>query len=247
MEKGYSSATNMLNHYLPHQEIETFLEETKKRPIQKADFEEDIQIFQSRRSMEDYMTLRSYTGYNFRHINAVLRDNWNYEANGVLTPEKKEYFQRIAFDINHLIESFPPPRVDFQTYRGTTIREFQKYGIQSVAELPLLKGKFLYEEGFTSTSLEPESSYFKKTIDGHEINIEVVYQIPNGSQDGIPLITDDLSYSKEQKEYLLTYRTLSYVSSVQVENNTAHIEVIMIPKKVWNHQKEKETTESKQL
>ena len=240
MEKGISYQTKMLLNYLPQEEIQMLLESVRNRNTEDKDFAKDLEEFSSKRSLDDYMILRSYTGYNFRSINAVLRRNWNYEENGLLTEKQQNRFLKDARDISNLVEEFPSPKKDFLTFRGTTLREFQKYGITSLEELKSLQGNYLYEEGFTSTSLKPESSYYGKNINGVDYNIEVVYHIPGESNDGIPLITEDLSYSKEQHEYLLNCRTLSYVEEVRVEGNTAHIHVIMIPKKVWNKSSEKE-------
>lgn len=43
--------------------------------------------------------------------------------------------------------------IDFKTYRGTPLSHFKDYGINNIEDLNLLVGKFIYEEGFTSTSV----------------------------------------------------------------------------------------------
>ena len=65
----------------------------------------------------------------------------------------------------------------------------------------------MYEQGFTSTSLKEESSYFKT----QGCNIEIRYLIPKDSKDGISLINDELSYSTNQNEYLLDKGSLSKI------------------------------------
>lgn len=51
-------------------------------------FGDSIVNFISSLSEEEKMLLRSWTGYNFRNINAMLRGNWDYNTNGRLTDEK---------------------------------------------------------------------------------------------------------------------------------------------------------------
>ena len=54
------------------------------------------------------------------------------------------------------------------------------------------------------------------------------------SNDGLPLLTDQLSYSKNLNEYLLDRCTLSKVLGVRIEGNTAVITTVLIPKHIWD-------------
>ncbi len=186
---------------------------------------------------EELLILRSYTGYNFKNINAILRNNWTYEENGMLNDEIKiKYFELIK-KLNELVNKFPPLDLDFCTYRGVELNVFKKYGISQLEDLISLKGKYMYEEGFTSTSVNKETSYFNKTLEnGKTYNVEIKYLIPSESADGILLIDDNLSYSPNQKEYLLNSGSLVKVLNVSIdsERNLAELVVVLIPKMLWD-------------
>ena len=236
MEKGYSDSTHLIIKCLQEetkQEIEKLLKSNIK-PIDKKDFTEEIEQFENSVSLDDLQIMKSYTGFDFKWINAILRNNWNYEEHGLKTEEKVRKWQTIGEKISSLIDMFPSTQESFMTYRGTTIREFYQYGIHTLEELNALKGKYLYEKAFTSTSLEEDNSYFGKEIRGEIPNIEVKYIIPSNSQDGIPLLSSDLNYYLPRKEYVLNKDALSKVLDVEVKENTAHISVLLIPKRIWN-------------
>lgn len=247
MEKGTSLGTRIVTSSLSLDKLEQInklIKELSTYNFQKPDFTKDIEKFEKNLTETDFLTIRSYTGYNFRNINAILRNNWNYENNGALTEEAKEKYLYLSHELDSLISKFPSINTPFISYRGTTIKEFSKYNIKTIDELLFLKGKYLYEEGFTSTSLTEENSYFNKNINGENINIEIKYIVPNKSNDGIPLLTNNLSYSSNQEEYLLNRNTLSRVLDVKIDNDTAIITVLVIPKSLWNHQ-EKEINNRK--
>ena len=140
-----------------------------------------------------------------------------------------------------LLKKFSSTKSQFKTYRGTTIREFKKYGITTLEDLLSLTNQYLYDTGFTSTSLQEDTSYFKKTIHEEYCNIEIIYIIPENSNDGIPLLNDQLSYSKNLNEYLLNRCTLSKVLGVKIEGNTAVITTVLIPKHIWDKKQHIET------
>ena len=237
MEKGMSYDTKLLNKYLDNDtkdQIELLLLEVASTIDKTPDFTDAIDIFYQKTTQFDIDDIRRYTGYDYKSINAVLRDNWNYEQNGLKTEEKIKELRELSNRISNLISKFSKTPSQFKTYRGTTIKEFKKYGIKTLEELFNLSNKFLYNTGFTSTSLDEESSYFKKTIHEEECNIEVIYIIPKDSNDGIPLLTDQLSYSKNLNEYLLDRCTLSKVLGVRIEGNTAIITTVLIPKHIWD-------------
>ena len=188
-------------------------------------------------SEDNLLEIRSYTGYNFRNINNILRGTWNYDENGLLTDEIKNNNLHAADVISKEIAKFPHPQANFVTYRGSNIKGFHKYGITELSDLKNLKDKFLYEEGFTSTSFMENSCFFGKQNEyGKNCNIEVRYFITDECNDGIFLANSYLSYSDNQNEYLLDKNTLSKVINVDIDsnNNTAVISAIVIPKKLWN-------------
>lgn len=238
MEQGTSRHTKMIEKYFDSirvLEINEFVENIKNSNFEKIDFTEDIRDYSKSIDLEDYLTLRTYTGYEFKNINAILRDNWTYEVNGKLDGETKEKYEKLSEDIIDLINRFPSPKKNFITYRGTTIDEFKKYGIYNLNDLIFIKDRYIYEEGFTSTSLEEEQCYYGKEIIGNDFrNIKVKYLIAKDSEEGMPLNTDDFSYSKQLQEYILNSGALSKVIDVKIDDTTAELVVALIPKKIWD-------------
>lgn len=66
----------------------------------------------------ELMDLRSYTGYNFKNINAILRGNWNYEENGLLNQEVEAKYRSLARNIENIIDKFLKPDTNFVVFRG---------------------------------------------------------------------------------------------------------------------------------
>lgn len=244
MEKGKSRDTNLISKCLDKDtkdEIDLLVMEASLKDNQTPDFEEDIIDFFKETTHIDIEDIRRYTGYDYKSINAVLRDNWTYEENGIKTEKKTNELRKLSERISSLIEKFSSTKSQFKTYRGTTIREFKKYGINTLEDLLSLTNQYLYDTGFTSTSLQEDTSYFKKTVHEEYCNIEIIYIIPENSNDGIPLLNDQLSYSKNLNEYLLDRCTLSKVLGVKIEGNTAVITTVLIPKHIWDKKQHIET------
>ena len=254
MEIGKNRTVNMVFRFLSnetHSKIAEFLadENVHYRTFEERDQVDNV-FLNSTISLleniteEEVLALKTYTGYNFKNINATLRRKWDYEENGQLTEEKSEKYQHLAREISTLIQKYPNPSVDFITYRGVNINAFYDYGITSLEQLPALEGNFMYETGFTSTSIIRDSSYFTKGFS----NIEIEYLIHRDCEDGILLDNTFFSYSPNQNEYLLNSATFMKVEKVVVdtENQKAHLTVRVIPKKIWNqvHQEEIEETRS---
>lgn len=237
MKKGISLATMIIEKSLDENielEIVSLLKEMLTYTYKKPNFNNDLNPFISKLSEEQILTIKGYTGLNSKKINAILRNNWNYEEHGLKTSaEERKLYQDIAI-IDQLIDSYPPTKKAFIVYRGAPLDSLKKYGIDTLKDIIYLKGKYMYEEGFTSTSIEEKESYFKKEIYGKINNIEIKYIIPPNSQDGIPLTTKELSYSTNQQEYLIENHSLSKVIDVEINDNTAVITAILIPKSIWN-------------
>ena len=151
-------------------EIENYITEISSRNFMiinsvsqiKSIFNDSIESFLDNLTEDELMYLRSYTGYNYRNINAILRGKWFYERNGILTEENKLRFKNDAMIISAILNKFNMPNIDFITFRGVTLNYFSNYGIYELEQLETLKGKFLYEQAFTSTSILEETSYFNK-------------------------------------------------------------------------------------
>ncbi len=188
-------------------------------------------------SVNELASLRYYTGYDFRNINNTMRCKWNYEENGLLTNEKKDKYQKLGEEISNIINRFPEISFNMKAYRGVSIRAFYDYGITSLSELSNMVGHYIYESGFTSSSLLRNHSFFAKQPEwGDRCNIEIEYYIPANSHDGAILLSDALSYSKGQIEYVMNSGSLSKIISVEIdkENDTARLQAVLIPKTLWD-------------
>ncbi len=250
MEKGTNYNVEYLLRYIGKEkqvQLETFVQEMLSKKYQSFNASEDIintlgstvDDFISQLSSEEAKNLRSYTGYQFRNINAVLRNNWNYEVNGRLTDELKKEYNALAENIHQVLNKTTAIPTGIKTYRGVSIQAFQSYGIFSLNDLVYLEGKYLYEEGFTSTSLIKEKCFYYTdpfTLTGKP-NILIEYLIPENSDDGIALLSDNLSYSTNQTEFLLRDSSLFKVISVSIDttNNVAFMKLMLIPERIWNY------------
>lgn len=246
--------TDMVLKYIDNEtkyELEKFIEEVKNQNFMKIDSQESLQnIFNDNISeflnlvtQDELLDLRSYTGYNFKNINAILRNNWTYEENGLLDNETKKRFFNLSNKISTILNKFPPLPYNFTTYRGTTLDSFSKYGITTISDLENMKEKYMFEEGFTSTSIIENTCYFNKTLDtGKNYNIEIKYLISTEYDEGALLLNNDMSYSINQNEYLINKGSLSKVVDVEIneELNQAILTVVLIPRKKWDLVKENE-------
>lgn len=188
-------------------------------------------------SIKDIENIRYYTGTSFRNINAVLRNNWNYEMNGLLTDEKKSELLKLSNEINESIDNVSMElSTGIKVYRGVSLSTFKDYGISNISDLKNLVGQYIYERGFTSTSLIRDKSFFDKDLEwGEKCNIEIEYYIPQGFEEGVPLITDELSYSKDQSEFLISSGTLTRIVDVVIsDDGKVYITAVIIPKKIWD-------------
>lgn len=207
-------------------------------------FKENISDFLGNITEDELLELRSYTGYYYKFINAILRNNWDYEINGKLDDNKKSEYYTRANKIREIINKFPTLPVNFKTYRGVNLDPFKKYGIETIEDLIFMKDKLFYEEAFTSTSIIKENCYFNKSLEYVNFaNILIEYYIPEESKDGALLINDFLSYSKGQTEYVLNSGSLTKIFDVTVseDKKTAILKAALIPKSLWNkYEKENE-------
>ena len=246
MEQGESRVTNMVLKMLDDEvrnKIDNYVNDVRCRKFTvmesidqvKELFDESLENFLGGLSEEELLNLRSYTGYNFWNINAILRNNWIYDTNGVLTSDKVETYREIAETISSVLDKFSSPSIDFVAFRGTTIDAFSSYGIKELSDFKTLQDKYLYEQGFVSTSVLEGSSYFKKTLDdGRFCNVGIKYLITSDNNDGALLLDNNLSYSVGQNEFLLNKGALSKVVDIKIDNNTAVLTVVLIPKKVYD-------------
>ena len=249
MEKGVSRTTEYLLRYIEDEKeaIEQYIKENldgfyyefkTKEEIDKI-FSSLVDEFLSRLSLEQEQNLKAYTGYQFRNINALLRNNWNYEVNGSLTEEIKQEYSLLAERIREILYYALSLPLSIKAFRGVSLPAFYDYHITTLNDLVYLKGKYLFEDGFTSTSLLKEKCFYGKdvyTLTGKP-NILIEYFIPKDSDDGV-FLTGEISYSEDLQEFLINSSSLFKVVDVLVDekNNTAHLKVLLIPEKIWNYQ-----------
>lgn len=238
---------NELNYFINDSLNEEYLEFIDENQIYDL-LSEMVINYIDKLSISELADLRFYTGYDFRNINNTMRGKWNYEENGLLTNEKKDRYKKLGESIYNVINKFPPINLNIKAYRGVSIRAFYDYGINSLDELSAMEGQYIYESGFSSTSLLRSHSFFEKELEwGDWCNIEIEYFIPSTCQDGAILLSDVLSYSKGQMEYVINSGSLSKITAVEIdkENNRAKLKAILIPKKIWDPNQPEYTQDNK--
>lgn len=249
MEKGVSFNTSFLLDYIKEEEkeIEKYIEERLNESYYEFTNDDDMHQkllgyfldFLAKLNISEQEDLQSYTNYYFRNINAVLRNNWNYDVNGLLTEEKSAYYRELADRITKIIWKSSSIPFNLKVYRGVSIQAFYSYNIYSLDELVHLKGRYILDSGFTSTSLIKAKCFYNKdvyTLTGKP-NILIEYLIPKGSDDGVGLVSEQITYSKSLDEFLINSFSLFKVVDVEIDkaNNTAFIRALLIPEKIWNY------------
>ena len=236
-----------IDNYLEHMSSKDFLIVNSMEMINNI-FGESIDNFLMSLSEEELMDLRTWSSYNFSNINAILRNNWTYEKNGLLTEDKKNELRELAGRISRIFAKYNSPQVDFIAFRGTTIGSFKDYGITDLSQLENLEGKFLYEQGFTSASMMESSCYFKRDFnDGKKYNVEVRYLVSSECEEGALLVNRDTSHYSDENEYLMDKGSLSKVIDVKVDkdNDVAVITVVLIPRKIYDKEYRQDKISSK--
>lgn len=176
--------------------------------------------------------LSDYSGYNYRRINASAREKWNYDSHGHIN--EKVRFDEIAANLKKAIDDNQKSIGNVKVFRGVPLKYFKEYGISSLDELQSLKGSFLYDKGFVSTSLVEDKCFYKKTNElGLDYNVKIEYLVPEEFEDGISI--SNVSYSSGQCEYLINTCNLSYVDDVISDgDNNAIIRAMLIPKRIYD-------------
>lgn len=183
---------------------------------------------------DESLYIAEYSGTNFTNINNAVRGRWNYEENGHISQMNR--FKEDADKISSIIEKNPFYAGSFKAYRGVSLDYFKEYGISSLEDLTAMQGKFMFDQGFVSTSLLRDDSFFvKKPNTGVNYNIEIEYLIPEDFGDGVYIGDNpNLSYHADEHEYLINKGNLSRVASVRIDGDTAHLTMVMIPKSIYD-------------
>lgn len=217
--------------------MEYFYFESLTREYKKIDSATDITSLLTpvEISYEEADILLNYSGFNYKHINAVLRNTWNYEENGDVS--KIDSYRAVAYRLNEIIQNHPTVLNDnIITYRGVDISYFKEYGIESLDDLKTLEGSYMLDRGFVSTSIQEEKCFFKKDNDlGLNYNVKIEYMIPQEFGDGM-LLGTTTSYSPNQHEFLINSANLAKISSVIIsDDNTAIVRASLIPKELYDN------------
>ena len=94
---------------------------------------------------------------------------WSYQ---------RERFDKIATDLRDAIDDNQRSIGNVKVFRGVPISYFSEYGISSLDDLRSLKGEFLLDKGFVSTSLVEDDCYYKKENElGLNYNVKIEYSI----------------------------------------------------------------------
>ncbi len=249
MIKSTNKNLNMVLRMIGNEAItktDLFIEEIKNRNYTSFNSEEQIgdffkgymQNFYSNHSYQEVDNLRYYTGVAYKDINAILRGNWNYEANGLLTEDKKVEINNLTDNLENIFNTLNPISNNIKVYRGVNLKVFKDYGVFSICDLKNLVGEYYFDMGFTSTSFLKEKCFFDRNLEYHDkCDVLIEYLVPAESNDGIPLINDDLSYSKQQTEFLIKKGNLSKIIDVSFseDGTKAYLKAVLMPQKILNH------------
>ena len=172
---------------------------------------------------------------------------------GIVFEEKIKEVSELTTNIEKAISLFPKTNKNFIVFRGVTIDAFKKYGMQNLNELNHLKEHFIYEDGFTSTALTKEASYFETEIENHGTsNILIKYYVPKEFNEGAPLTSDILSYKKEQLEFVISKIpkeriTLLFSATINEEVKDIAEKYLVLPENIVIEEEEKPLEKIEQL
>lgn len=227
----------------PSDEVNNYINEVIKREYRVFKNEDEIVDYfndymnelYKRVSFKEMKDFYLYTGYSFRNINAVFRGNWNYHYNG--SKDNISNYKDICDRIENVFTKLPPVPGNIKVFRGVDIEPFREYGINSIKELPNIKGKCIVEEGLTSTSLIESKCFHNQEIEYHsKCNILIEYYVPEECDDAIALLTGDLSSAEAQEEVLFAPSSLVKVVDVKIneDGTEATLKAIYIPVRIWD-------------
>ncbi len=204
--------------------------------VDNPNYDQEVDTSLSQREKDSIL---QYSGYRYAWINSVERGFWDYEKLGRKTPEAEKEIRSTANAIDMAIMKSPAPKQSFTTFRGTNLDGFRDYGIESLSDLVKMKGQFMLERGFASTSMLSERSFVGNEYSDNPLrsktDIEIRYLIPSQSHDTVALTDASLSYSPEQAEVLLNRNSLSYVSDVNQDKDGHYVvDAILVPRSVYD-------------
>lgn len=238
-EKGTNKYIESILRFISEEDktnIDYFYLESLTREYKKLTTDTDVSalLVNGDISYEDANFLLNYSGFNYKHINAILRGTWNYEENGDIN--QADSYRALASRLKEIIHNHATTLNDnITTYRGVDISYFKQYGIEALDDLKSLEGKYMLDRGFVSTSIKEDRSFFRMNNElGLNYNVKIEYMIPHEFKDGI-LLGNGTSYSPKQEEFLINSSNLAKVSSVIInDDNTAVVRASLIPKELYD-------------
>lgn len=177
-------------------------------------------------------TLRRYSGLSYFNLNSAARGTWNYHDNGHIDG-KAEYDAKVD-ELKDVIKSCGSSAGNVKVYRGVPVDYFREYGISSLEELSSLRGNYLYDMGFVSTSVTEDRCFYRSDPkNGVKYNVMVEYLIPEEFTDGVFMVNAS-NYVKEG-EYLINACNLAYVSDVEMDGDSgAIVRAVLVPQNVYD-------------
>ena len=182
---------------------------------------------------EEINNIKDYTNRCYSRINDLLKNKWNYDINGRLTESDEQEYRKMASGIDRIIFKSPSIPENIVVFRGVNISTFYDFGINNLESLAEMKGQYMYQQGFTSTSLTQKSCLYGQKNWYGNINIVMEIMIPKDNNEGMVLDSNTSVYD-EEKEYLITSGALIKIIDVNIIGNEAKIKAMYIPKRIWD-------------
>ena len=220
--------------------IENYASDIAQEPIVMFHNEKEIsdyfremnKKFNEENNEECLNNFRYYTGSSYTKVNELLRGIWDYEINGERTKEKINLYTQMIEQMEKSLNKVSELPSNIVTYRGTNLKTFAAYNINSLDDLKSLEGNYIYDNSFVSTSLLEKGCMFQKeTSYFGTYNILVKYIIPRDSKEGLPIFNSQYA---DESEYLINRGSLVKVMDTFVTNGCAYITCVLIPRKLWS-------------
>ena len=238
MNKGENLLTSKYLELFNSEELEKYVDEVLDRDIKVFKDTKEIRTFLGESFTEytkdltdkDKQSLRYYSGINHDKVNAILRGNWDYRKNFMYLDKETE--SKYKYYSNEIDQVFAKPfgiPTNILTFRRVPLEALSNYGINTKEDLLSLKNKYLLDLGFTSTSLL-NFDYLDQQFKAGEVKLKIV--IPKECEEGIPLLSEDVTYHLELEEFLLGKNALFKVIDVDIRDKDPVINVVYIPRKV---------------
>ena len=234
--QGTTFATRMIMNSLSEERqnaFDSFCGECSSRSYEKFEDIDKALMFVSLPVLndDDKLSLSHYSGFSYFSLNRAIKNKWTYEENG--TQERFNEYKKYAEDSQAAITNNQSSIGNAKVYRGVPLKYFRDYGINSLDELECLKGKFLVDEGFVSTSLVEDDCFYRKDPrNGINYNVMIEYSVPEEFTDGIVMVGE--SHFTGESEYLINTWNLAQVNDVVRDGDGVIIKALLVPKHIYD-------------